>query len=334
MLEAGPVSQRRRQDHLGDGSPQLEYRTRVLRSERKSLRRERGRVSHSGRQCRALVVGDGREGNSIHRAGECQYRSCRLRPWAGASTTELRQGIVEQYIAAGVVPMVDYHNGTCETDPALVSAAVDLWLGPDKAWLQKYERSVMLNITNEWGADNTQWRDTYISAVTRLRQGGVNNLVVIDAGGNCGQNAHSIETWANDIFAADPQKNVVFSIHMYGFWHNPGSSDVGKWDGQQPYDLDLELKRLVATGLPIIVGEFTTESFSDVGYTSRVALSTYEKNGVGWLAWDWSNPADNRSNIVKTDVYNSSADLTPFGELIVNDPSLGLMANARKATIF
>jgi len=252
-----------------------------------------------------------------------------------APTPEARQAVAEQYIAQGIVPMVDYHNATCDENPESVAAAVDFWLGPDKTWLQTLERYVMLNITNEWGPNSTVWRDAYKTAVARLRQAGVRNLLVIDAGGQCGQNAESIEQWGREIFDSDPEKNIVFSVHMYGFWVDPGASNVGAWDGRQPYDIDGELGRLDATGLPIVVGEFSSSTFNQVTYTTRTALAAFEKHGVGWLAWMWFNPdGDGTVDVARSNVYTQSSDLTDFGHLLVEDSELGLLASARRATIF
>jgi mannan endo-1,4-beta-mannosidase len=255
-------------------------------------------------------------------------------PDGGAVTPAQHEEVVRQYIAAGIVPVVDYHNATCGEDPAQLNAAVDMWLGPDKAWLQSLERYVIVNITNEWGPNSTVWRDAYKAAVVRMRQAGVKNLLMIDAGGACGQLAESVEAWGKEIVDADPEKNIVFSIHQYGFWVDPGSRKAGTWDGHQPYDIDAELTKLDALGVPIVIGEFSWTTFNQVTYTTPAAVAAYEKHGVGWLAWMWNNPADGSVDMAKTNVYNSSADLTDFGKLLIEDPTLGMKANAKKATIF
>jgi mannan endo-1,4-beta-mannosidase len=256
-------------------------------------------------------------------------------PGGGATTPALGESIVRQYIAERVVPVVDYHNATCDENPASLSAAVDFWLGEDKAWLQSLERYVVLNITNEWGPNSTVWRDAYMAAVARLRQAGVKNLLMIDAGGACGQLAESVEAWGNTVFDSDPEKNIVFSIHQYGFWVDPGSPKAGTWDGRQPYDIDAELIRLQATGLPIVIGEFSSSAFNQVTYTTRLALAAYEAHGVGWLAWMWNNPGgDSSVDVAVTNVYETSSDLTDFGQLLVEDGTLGMKALAKRATIF
>jgi len=205
---------------------------------------------------------------------------------------------------------------------------------PEKAWLHSLERYVIVNITNEWGPNSTVWRDAYKAAIARMRQAGVKNLLMIDAGGACGQLAESVEAWGKEIFDSDPEKNVVFSIHQYGFWVDPGSPIAGTWDGRQPYDIDAELTKLEAVGVPIVIGEFSWTTFNQVTYTTKAAVAAYEKHGVGWLAWMWNNPADGTVDMARTNVYNSSADLTDFGKLLIEDPTLGMKANAKKATIF
>jgi mannan endo-1,4-beta-mannosidase len=255
-------------------------------------------------------------------------------PDGGAVTPAQHEAIVRQYIAAGVVPVVDYHNATCGEDPAQVDAAVNMWIGPDKAWVQSLERYVIVNITNEWGPNSTVWRDAYKAAVAKMRQAGVKNLLMIDAGGACGQLAESVEAWGKEIFDSDPEKNIVFSIHQYGFWVDPGSPKAGTWDGRQPYDIDAELTRLEATGVPIVIGEFSWTTFNQVTYTTRAAVQAYEKHGVGWLAWMWNNPSDGSVNMANSNVYNSSADLTDFGRMLIEDPTLGMKNIAKKATVF
>ena len=256
-------------------------------------------------------------------------------PGMGPSTPQQREALLGKYIAQGIVPMVDYHNATCKEDPALLSSAVDFWTGPDKAWVKSLERYVMVNISNEWGPSSTVFLEGYKTAIARLRQAGVNNLLVIDAGGACGQDATSIERWGREIFDSDPQKNVVFSVHMYAFWHDPGSATAGSWDGKEPFDMEKELSVLQATGLPIIVGEFSWTGHAEVAYTTRAAIDTYDRHHMGFVAWMWNNPGGAATvNMANTMNYTSSSDLTEFGKLLIEDPTVGFKAVAKKATIF
>ncbi|MCA9259738.1 MAG: cellulase family glycosylhydrolase, partial [Planctomycetales bacterium] len=256
---------------------------------------------------------------------------------------EQRQRIVD-YVAHQIVPIVelhDYTGGNNDVDGSSIEAAVDYWLEPSrKAYLKEYEREVILNIANEWGPNSAVWRDAYVSAVERLRVAGVNNLIMIDAGGNFGQNPNSIKTYGSDVFHADPQQNVVFSQHMYGYWRSdPDYRTSGGW--KPPFLIADELAALKATGLPLVVGEFGWEDFSEVNYDTSDAIQAFEEAGVGWLAWAWYRGASGDSLSLVKNVngapsiyYNSDDDLTAYGNLVVNDPAWGLKVAAEKASIF
>src|SRR5205823_11750114 len=59
-------------------------------------------------------------------------------------------------------------NDTTKFDEAMTN-----WLGPQKSWLISKERYIILNIANEWGDDDTLWRDKFKAAVQSLRTAGV-----------------------------------------------------------------------------------------------------------------------------------------------------------------
>ncbi|MBC7783108.1 MAG: cellulase family glycosylhydrolase [Burkholderiales bacterium] len=256
-----------------------------------------------------------------------------------SQTPAQRQQIVESYIAGGIVPIVEDHMATVATDLASLDAVVDRWLLPGNvAWLKQYERSIILNIANEWGPDSQTWRDGYISSIARIRAAGINALIMVDAGGK-GQNIHTIDTWATDVQAADPQHNVLFSIHLYEYWRSSGATDVGTIDPAigLPWDVKTELTQVRDAGLPMICGEFSWDEASFVEYDTREAMQAFEDLDMGWLAWSWNQNDDTRLNMVASSTayqYNSDNDLSDFGKLVINEPALGLKATAKKASIF
>ena len=162
----------------------------------------------------------------------------------GPGTEAANAATVQRFIDAGVVPIaavwspdgswIDSRITTCNSDPSVLTAAVDNWVGPQKTWLISKERYLILNIANEWGEADTAWRDAYINAVTRLRNAGIKAMIMIDAGGACGQVSQSIESYGQAIVNADPQHNLVFSIHMYGQWTNAGDPTAGTWNDPFP----------------------------------------------------------------------------------------------------
>ena len=111
------------------------------------------------------------------------------------------------------------------------------------------DRYMILNIANELGGGNsTAWRDAYITAVGRLRSAGYLCTIMVDAGG-CGQDNDDLANYAQAILNSDPQKNIIFSQHIYGNW---GINGTPSW----AIDLPTGLNRLAATGLCFVIGEF------------------------------------------------------------------------------
>ncbi|MCU0619931.1 MAG: glycoside hydrolase family 5 protein [Gemmatimonadales bacterium] len=250
-----------------------------------------------------------------------------------AQPTATNLGLMQESIDNHLVPMPGSWDGTCKEDTPTLAAIVDTWIAQAAAW-QTIERFMILNIANEWGpANSTVWRDAYVTAVGRLRQAGYRCTIAVDSGG-CGQDNDDLATHAAAVFDSDPQKNVIFGQHIYGLWANGGGQS---WQ----VDLATGLDRLVATGLPMFVGEFGPGR--DIGpsptmMTPLEIMQACEARDLGWLAWAWDDPAynadDNWFALSLTGDYDSSADLTTFGKVVVEDPTYGLLARAQPATIF
>jgi hypothetical protein len=251
---------------------------------------------------------------------------------------------VNQMIADHIVPMLE--NGqattTCSNDPSTLSAMVDGWVA-NASTFKPFERYLIVNIANEWGPSNsTVWRDSYITAVSRLRQAGYLGTIAVDSGG-CGQDLDDLVKYGQAVFDSDPQKNVLFGLHIYGQWTYPGdpaySDKMNNWG--DVFDLAPGFDRLAATGLPVVIGEFgpgRNIGPSPTVITPGLLIQTADSHGFGWLAWAWDDPANGADDtwfaMSKNGAYNSSADLTTFGKEVVENPDYGLLVAARPATIF
>jgi hypothetical protein len=101
------------------------------------------------------------------------------------------------------------------TDPALLTCIVqNSWLAAASTWTP-FSNNSIFNIANEWGpANSTVWRDSYISAISQMRAAGYLGPLAIDTGG-FGQDEADFENYAAAVFNSDPQKNIIFSYHMY-----------------------------------------------------------------------------------------------------------------------
>lgn len=117
------------------------------------------------------------------------------------------------------VPIATYagdSNGptSCTTDPAVLNRALSAWTAQAATWTT-LDRYLIINVANEWGPSNsTVWRDSYISAVAQLRKAGFLGPILIDSGG-CGQDDADLAQYSQAVFDSDPQRNLIFSIHLY-----------------------------------------------------------------------------------------------------------------------
>jgi len=238
-----------------------------------------------------------------------------------------------QILAHNIVPIPGTWTATCSADPATLSAAVDAWVAQASTWTQLNTKG-LINIANEWGPpDSTVWRDSYITAITRMRAAGYTGTLVVDSGG-CAQDPNDIVKYGAAVLAADPQKNVLFSMHVYG---NLVLNAQYSWET----DYATSMAALKATALPMIIGEFGPGR--DIGssptmLTPQQMIATAEDAGWGWLAWAWDD--GNLPNCMADDNwysmtyncgnYTTDADLTIFGKVVVSI----LKATAVKATNF
>jgi mannan endo-1,4-beta-mannosidase len=219
---------------------------------------------------------------------------------------------------------------TCDATTGTLTHAVDEWVGQAADW-KPIEKWSIINIANEWGpANSTVWRDSYITAISRMRAAGYLGTLLIDAGG-CGEDAADIINYGQAVFNSDPQKNILFSIHIY---YNVQAGKAASY-----------LSALAATKLPIIVGEFgpgRNIGPAPTNLTPGELIAAANANNMGWIAWAWD---DNNLNGGLSDdnwfalaynpgIYNSSSDLTIFGKDVVENATYGIKNTAVAATIF
>jgi mannan endo-1,4-beta-mannosidase len=249
----------------------------------------------------------------------------------GSTAIRNVQTMQQDMINSHIVPMPGNWEGTCDESTATLTTIVDRWVVQASTYkaLDKY---MILNIANEWGpSDSTVWRDSYITAIQRLRTAGYTCTISVDSGG-CGQDNADLAKYAQAVFDADPQKNVIFDQHIYGNW----GLDAQKQSWQQ--GLIAGFDALLATGLPVIIGEFgpgRNIGPSPTNLTPQAIIQSAEARNLGWLAWAWDdNPSggDDWFALSLNGDYKSSADLTIFGKSVVEGPGYGLLALAKPAT--
>ncbi|MEU7974814.1 cellulase family glycosylhydrolase [Micromonospora sp. NPDC049089] len=197
--------------------------------------------------------------------------------------------------------------------------AVDYWLSLADV-LAGQERYVIVNIGNEpYGNQNYgSWATDNANAIKRLRAGGLTHTIMVDAP-NWGQDwSFTMRDNAASVFAADPARNTVFSIHMYGVFDT--AAEISDYLG-----------RFRTAGLPIVVGEFGF-NHSDGNPDEDAILAFSQANGVGWLGWSWSGNGGGVEYLDLATNFNP-ASLTDWGQRLFNGVN-GIRQTAREATVF
>jgi mannan endo-1,4-beta-mannosidase len=251
------------------------------------------------------------------------------------SPSENVSEIQTQGIANGTVPIVGNWNGTCNSDTGTLQSIVSTWVSQASAWTT-LDRYLIVNIANEWGpSSSTVWRDAYISAIASLRNAGYLGPLLIDSGG-CGQNLDDLLNYSTAVFNSDPQKNVIFALHVYGV----AASSLANNYYQQLANLSQQ------NGMVFIIGEFGPGKNigpSPTDVTPGQIITAAEAAGLGWLAWAWddNNLADGKSDNTwfsmtynGPGVYTQPSDLTDFGLDVVLNPTYGISALAKRASVF
>ncbi|MGC4833948.1 cellulase family glycosylhydrolase [Micromonospora vinacea] len=197
--------------------------------------------------------------------------------------------------------------------------AVDYWLSLADV-LAGQERYVIVNIGNEpYGNQNyASWATDNANAIKRLRAGGLTHTIMVDAP-NWGQDwSFTMRDNAASVFAADPARNAVFSIHMYGVFDT--AAEISDYLG-----------RFRTAGLPIVVGEFGF-NHSDGNPDEDAILAYSQANGIGWLGWSWSGNGGGVEYLDLATNFNP-ASLTDWGQRLFNGAN-GIRQTAREASVF
>jgi mannan endo-1,4-beta-mannosidase len=241
--------------------------------------------------------------------------------WTRTSSSTV-SSLIGQCKASKVICVLEVHDTTgYGEDAAAVSLdrAADYWTGVKSA-LRGQENYAIVNIGNEpfgnsgYGA----WTEATKNAIRKLRAAGISNALMVDAP-NWGQDwSHTMRDNAASVFAADPDRNTVFSVHMYGVYDT--AAEV------QSY-----LNHFVQNRLPLVIGEFG-DQHSDGNPDENAIMATAQSLRIGYLGWSWSG---NGGGVEYLDlVHNFQAgSLTAWGQRLFHGAN-GIAATSRTATVY
>ncbi|ADQ45732.1 glycoside hydrolase family 5 [Caldicellulosiruptor kronotskyensis 2002] len=181
-----------------------------------------------------------------------------------------------------------------------LAQAVEYWK-EIKSVLEGNEDFVIINIGNEpYGNNNYQnWINDTKNAIKALRDAGFKHTIMVDAP-NWGQDwSNTMRDNAQSIMEADPLRNLVFSIHMYGVYNT--ASKVEEY-----------IKSFVEKGLPLVIGEFGHQHTD--GDPDEETIVRYAKQyKIGLFSWSWCG---NSSYVGYLDMVNNwdPNNPTPWGQ--------------------
>jgi mannan endo-1,4-beta-mannosidase len=243
--------------------------------------------------------------------------------WAKNDTADVA-GVVAQCKQNRLVCVLEAHDTTGYGEQAgavSLSRAVDYWISVKDA-VRGQEKYVILNIGNEPHGNGTSgvtpWTADTKSAIGRMRAAGFEHTLMVDAP-NWGQDwSFTMRDHAAEVFAADPAKNTVFSVHMYGVFNTA--------DKVRDY-----LNRFTSQRLPIVVGEFG-DMHSDGDPDEAAIMATARQLGIGYLGWSWSGNGGGVEYLDMATGFDASR-LTAWGRRIFSGAD-GIQQTAKEAGVF
>jgi mannan endo-1,4-beta-mannosidase len=242
--------------------------------------------------------------------------------WSADSATDVA-ALIQLCKDHEMIAILEVHDctGYPESSGAVpLSTAVDYWINIKNALIGQ-EDYVIINIANEPygnGVAVSTWVNEHRTAISRLRNAGLRHTLMVD-GGNWGQDWENImRNNASTVFNSDPDKNVVFSVHMYQVYNN--------YSAVNGY-----MESFVNNGLPLVVGEFAAGHYGDDVDEGSI-MSRAQHFGIGYLGWSWSG---NSSDLADLDIVQNwnPGSLSLWGNTLING-SNGIKATSRKASVF
>ncbi|MGK5497185.1 cellulase family glycosylhydrolase [Streptomyces sp. URMC 125] len=241
--------------------------------------------------------------------------------WTRTSASEV-SSIVAQCKQNRLICVLEVHDTTGygeQSGAATLSQAADYWISVKSA-LQGQENHVVVNIGNEphGNTNHSAWAGDTSAAIRKLRGAGFEHALMVDAP-NWGQDwSNTMRDNAPAVFNADPRRNTIFSVHMYGVYGT--ASAVQNYIGS-----------FVGRGLPLVVGEFGNHH-SDGDVNEDAIMATAQSQRVGYLGWSWSG---NSGDVAYLDMVNGfdAGSLTPWGRRFFHGAD-GIAATSREATVY
>ncbi|MCD7731097.1 MAG: glycoside hydrolase family 5 protein [Oscillospiraceae bacterium] len=235
-------------------------------------------------------------------------------------SSETITSLIEKCKALNMIAIVEVHDGTGDDSLETIEQICDYWIEVKDALIGT-EDYVILNIANEWVGtwDSTIWRDGYVSVIPKLREAGIKNTLMVDAAG-WGQYSKSIADYGAEVFAADPDANTMFSIHMYGS------------AGKNESTIKSGIEGVTSQNLCVCVGEFGYKH-SDGDVDEAYIMQYCTENDIGYLGWSWKGNGGGVEYLDISESWDGSVLSADWGEVLINGEN-GIKATSEICSVF
>lgn len=257
-------------------------------------------IAETGANCVRVVLADGDQ-------------------WDKTKPEEVEK-IIEQCVGHKMIAILEVHDGTGKEERSYLDNAVDFWIEL-KDILNAHTDTVIVNIANEWiGAWSTaNWKAGYIKAIPKLREAGIKNTLMVDAAG-WGQFGACIKQSGKSVFESDPDKNTMFSIHMYGS------------AGKDETTIRNNLKGATDQGLCVVVGEFGY-NHSDGDVDEAFIMKYCGENTLGYIGWSWKGNGGDVKYLDLAKEWDGSVLSEDWGEVLINGEN-GIRQTSKICSVF
>jgi mannan endo-1,4-beta-mannosidase len=242
--------------------------------------------------------------------------------------------VLSKCIQNKLIPILDLHDQTCQNNTTNLINMCTWYTQPAvKALINKYKHSLILNLANEalyvtWTSSpataQTAFTNTYTTIINSIRANNITVPLMIDAP-DCGQNLDVLTAVGNTLQTNDPQHNLIFSAHAY--WYSFANNDS--------LTMLNKINSALAQNIPLVLGEIanTQDDVSMCQYTLnyKALLNICKNKKLSWLAWSWDNDGCSNRQVSSTGL---AANLTTYGNEIMNNPNFGLLTNTSAKSLY
>lgn len=230
------------------------------------------------------------------------------------TTAEEMDRAISNCVDQRMIPMIELHDQTCDWSHEGIQSLTDYWTRADIVEvIQRYEAYLLVNFGNEigdWNVTDEQFKTEYEAAIQQMRAAGIRVPIIID-GTKCGQDVDVLLRNGSYLIDADPEHNLMFSVHMW-------------WTDDNPQRVTDAIHTAVAQELPLVVGEFAHAGVGCAGAIPyRTILQECQEHEVGYFPWSWDHQnGDCAEHSMTTDSSETYETLWGWAlEVAVTDPN-------------